>query len=113
MSVDKGGQQLLAGVVAFVALIGAFVVLTVQHADTGALVALGGPVVMALLVTGHVSKVTEEQNSAIATIQKQTNGVLDARIRDGVTEVLTRAGVLPPADVPAVAVADPATSGNG
>ena len=98
MSVDKGGQQLAAGVAVFLALLAAFVLLTLNHMDTAGLVALGAPVVGALLVTGHVSKVTSEQNATIAKIDKQTNGVMDARIRDGVQTVLRDNGLIPAAD---------------
>lgn len=96
---------LVAAVVAFLGLLG--VVLALDLAghpdDVPGILALGGPIVAALFVAAKVDAVTLGQNARLdqhsqqlATITKQTNGVLDQRIRDGVTAVLAATGVIPP-----------------
>lgn len=84
----------LAGVV-FVTSVVALVVLIALDKPVIALVALVTPVVTALLVSGHVSIVTREQNVALGKIERQTNGVLDARMREAVHAALSEAAPLP------------------
>lgn len=88
----------LAGTV-FVVSVAALVVLEALERPTVTLVALVTPVIASLLVAGHVSTVTKQQNVAIDKIERQTNGVLDERIRTQVLAALTEA-----APVPAVVV---------
>lgn len=86
---------------AFVALLGAYVALTLAGHDASGLF----PAVVSLLAAGgvsaHVEKRTRAQDAVIEKIDRQTNGVLDGRIRDGATaaveDVLTRLGhTIPP-----------------
>lgn len=107
----SGTAQLIAGVVCLVVLVAAYVVLAVYKLDTTTLLGFGSPVVLALLVTGHFSNVTDAQNQTIAKIDKQTNGVMDARIQDGVSKVLRDAGILP-ADPVAADPVEPASDGS-
>lgn len=100
---------LLAGVV-FIVSVAALVALEAMGRSTTNLMALVGPVVAALLVGGHVSNLTSQQNRSIQKIEAQTNGVLDARIRTqgkaAMLEALTESGVIPGAVIP------PATPGT-
>ena len=102
-------QQLAAGLVLAVAGIGAFITLVLSgHSDqVDKLVAFVGPSIAALLIIGNQNRQHDanqerlaQQDHKLLTIEKQTNGVLDARIHNGskaaVTEVLQDAGVIPP-----------------
>lgn len=71
---------ILAGLV-FVVSVAALVILESFGRSTVNLMALVGPVVAGLLVGGHMSNLTSQQNRSIQKIEAQTNGVLDARIR--------------------------------
>lgn len=97
----------LAGVVFIVSVV-ALVVLESFGRSTTNLMSLVGPVVAGLLVGGHVSNLTSQQNRSIQKIEAQTNGVLDARIRTqgkaATLEALRDVGI-----VPSVVVAEPAT----
>lgn len=104
----KGTPQLIAGVVVFLATLAAFVYLTAMGKDTTTLVTLCGPTVAGLLVIGHQARTTaaqnahlEQQTEQLQTITRQTNGVLDGRIKSGakaaVTEALQEAGIIGPA----------------
>lgn len=74
---------LLAGVLAFLGVLAAYVVLALNGVDTNgfvsALVTLAG--VLGLGV--HVERRTLAQNRQLDQITRQTNGVLDERIRTG------------------------------
>lgn len=108
---DTNGRLLvyLAGLV-FVVSVAAVVVLEAMGRSTTNLMALVGPVVAGLLVGGHVSNLTQQQNRAIGKIEAQTNGVLDARIRTqgkaATLDALREVGLLPGT------VVDPATPGT-
>lgn len=86
-----------AAVVGFLGVLAAYVALALTGHDTAglvnALVTLAG-------VTGlaaHIEHRTQQQNRTIAKIDKQTNGVLDTRIREGtkaaVADVLAEHGI--------------------
>lgn len=100
---------ILAGVV-FIVSVAALVALEAMERSTTNLMALVGPVVAGLLVGGHVSNLTSQQNRSIQKIEAQTNGVLDARIRTqgkaATLEALTEAGIVPGSVIP------PATPGT-
>lgn len=87
MNRRSAGYLWLSGVVYALALL-ALVVLEVAGRDTTALLSLVGPVIAALFIAGHVDRVTGEQNEAIGRIERQTNGVLDQRIKDGTAEAI-------------------------
>jgi len=113
---DSGRDLLLAGVAVFALSLAALVVLSLNDRDTSQLMALVGPVVAALLVTGHVNRVTGQQNQQlertadnVEQVKKQTNGVLDARIRAQTTQALADAGLIPPAGPVHVDLGRPAT----
>lgn len=97
----------LAGVV-FVVSVAALLALELSGRPTLTLVALVTPVITGLLVSGHVSTVTRQQNVAINKIERQTNGVLDDRIRTQVIAALVEAGPMP-ATVVAHATVTPVT----
>lgn len=65
----------------------------------GALTGLvaAGVAALSAWLTHQLRGETNEQGHTLATIQKQTNGVLDARIQEGVTQALTSAGLVVPA----------------
>lgn len=92
----------IAGAVAFLGIIAAYVVLVVTgHGDEAQ--GLAPMVVTVLGVFGlgaHVEKRTQEQNQTIAKIDRQTNGVLDRRIHDGtrqaVESLLADHNIIPP-----------------
>lgn len=75
----------VAGALAFLGILAAYVALVItghEEAATG----LAPMIVTVLGVAGlgaHVEKRTQEQNTTIAKIDRQTNGVLDRRIHDG------------------------------
>lgn len=98
----------LAGVVFIVSVV-ALVVLESFGRSTTNLMSLVGPVVAGLLVGGHVSNLTSQQNRSIQKIEAQTNGVLDARIRTqgkaATLEALRDVGIVPGT------VVEPATAG--
>lgn len=82
-------RALLAALSAcFVVVIAAYVVLSLEGQDPTGLISA---VVTLLGVTGlaaHIETRTKAQDATLNKIQKQTNGVLDQRIRDGVAAVL-------------------------
>lgn len=95
---------LLAACVLAVALIGAVVGLDATHNpnDVATVLGIGGPLIAGLLAIARVDHVTAVQNDTLAqhgqqlaTITAQTNGVLDQRIRDGVTAALHATGLVP------------------
>jgi hypothetical protein len=78
--------------IGFLGVLAAYVALTLTGHDASGLTST---VVTLLGVAGlgvHVERRTQEQNATIAKIDRQTNGVLDRRIREGtkaaVAEVL-------------------------
>lgn len=79
-----GGLILLAlGIGAYLTL-----VLTGHEASTDKLLTFIGPSVAALIVVGHQQRQQAETKDKLETITKQTNGVLDQRIKDRTTEAL-------------------------
>jgi len=88
---------LLAGMVILALGVGAYLalVLTDHAEETDKLLTFLGPSVAALIVVGHQQRQQaettgklEETSQALATITRQTNGVLDQRIKDRTTEAL-------------------------
>lgn len=97
---------LIAAVALAVAMIAAVVGLDVSgnSSSSGTVLGFGSPLVVALLAVARVDLVTAGQNQQLeqhgeqlAQITRQTNGVLDQRIRDGVRDVLADAGLIPTA----------------
>ncbi len=71
--------------------IAALVVLLVKGVDTSPLLLLVTPILGTLFVAGKMdgqASTLADQNSALARITAQTNGVLDDRIKNGVRAVL-------------------------
>lgn len=87
MNLSKLGGT-LGSVAALAVIVAGFVVLALKGLDTGAFLGLVGPVVSGLFVVGQVNARSDAQDQALTTITRQTNGVLDQRIRDGVTAAL-------------------------
>lgn len=88
-------RDYLAGsVVVFALLLAAYVTLTITGHDTGGLVALGAPVLAGLLLAAKVQTLTTQQNDVLAKIDRNTNGALDGRIREGVAAVLDDRGIV-------------------
>lgn len=80
-------KNLVAVLVAFAIIVGAYVGLTVTDHPTGDLFALVSPFLAALGIAGVVNtrnselvRKTDEQSVVIGQIAEQTNGILDARI---------------------------------
>lgn len=92
---NKPNDRLVAGLILFVVLIGAYLVLAHVGADTGPVMLFGGPIVTYLILGSKVDKNFElaageradlgstlaDQNTVLTTITRQTNGELDRRIR--------------------------------
>lgn len=87
----------LAILVAFLAVIGAYVALTITGHDADGLVTAVTALLAAAGLGVHSEHRTRQQNADLKQISRQTNGVLDSRIHEGATkameDVLTRAGV--------------------
>lgn len=98
----------------FIAIIAAYVVLSLNGLgnETGNLIAASVSLLGILGLGAHFTSETSAQNQVIGQIQKQTNGVLDQRIKDGASAALTEFALthgLPIAGLPgtlAAAVAD-------
>lgn len=91
----------IAGAVAFLGILCAYVVLVVTgHADQANGLA---PLIVTVLgvtgLAGHIEKRTQEQNQVIAKIDRQTNGVLTERIQTGtrtaVEQLLQEHNIIP------------------
>lgn len=91
----------IAGAVAFLGILTAYVVLVVTgHADQANGLA---PLVVTVLgvtgLAGHIEKRTQEQNEVIRKIDRQTNGVLTERIHAGtqaaVKQLLQEHNIIP------------------
>jgi hypothetical protein len=87
-------------------VVAGFVVLALKGLDTGAFLGLVGPIISGLYVAGKVDARSDVQDQALTTITRQTNGVLDARIREGV------AAALAARDAPAAGAADSPAGDN-
>ena len=72
---------ILSGLV-FVVSITAYVVLELYGGDTGGVLTLAGPILAALFVTGTLGREQARIHEKVERVEKQTNGVLDARIRE-------------------------------
>jgi hypothetical protein len=108
--VDYGKLLIGLAAVVFIVTIAAVVFLQSIGKPTDTVEAIAGPVVAALFLGGFMQALTSGQNRTLHTIQRQTNGVLDARIRvqskaavlDALAEVGVASGV----------VVEPATPGD-
>jgi membrane protein implicated in regulation of membrane protease activity len=69
-------------------VVGGFVVLTLKGSDTGSFVALVAPILGAVFVINHLDHRSDKQDEKLDTITRQTNGVLDERIKEGVKAAL-------------------------
>lgn len=69
-------------------VIAGFVALTLKGSDTGSYVAMVAPVLGAVFVINHLDQRSDKQDEKLDTITKQTNGVLDQRIKEGVKAAL-------------------------
>lgn len=78
----------IVGAILYTVTLVAIVVLTIAHERVDQIMVLAGPVVAALLVSGQIGHRSDQQDAALAQITRQTNGVLDSRIRDGVRQAL-------------------------
>lgn len=89
---------MIAGVIIVLAVLGCYMalVLTGNTESTTELLTFVTPVVAALLIVRKVSAETQRQDLTLAKIERQTNGVLDARIREGVAASLEAAGLAKP-----------------
>lgn len=88
---------------AFIALLAAYVVLTLNGQDATGLLDWVLVFLAAVGLGGHQEMRLRSQDKTLAKIDGQTNGVLTARIREGATEaveeVLSRIGyTVPPKD---------------
>lgn len=77
----------LAGLM-FTVTVGAFVALAIAGESTDTLERLAGPLLTAVIITGVVGASHKSQEGRLDTIQQQTNGRMDKRIRDSVNAVL-------------------------
>lgn len=86
----SGVTYLVAAVVVLLVEVGLYVFMTLngRGSDFTGLGLLLTPIVLGLFAKAAVDVAAEPQNRTLATIQHQTNGVLAAKIRDGVREVL-------------------------
>lgn len=101
--IEPGRSTVLAGLVCFVTIVVAYVVLTLNGQDANGLLAAVVPLLGLLGLGVHVEARTKQQNKQLEQITRQTNGVLDKRILDGATtaveDVMRRIGhVIPPTD---------------
>ncbi len=74
--------------VAFIAVLGAYVWLAHDGSDPNGLVQA---LIVLLGLGAHTEVRSRQQRRALATIQEQTNGVLTRRIREGAAEAITEA----------------------
>lgn len=77
-----GNKVVQLGVFALV--VGGFVVLTLKGEDTSTFIGLVSPILAAVFIVNHLG----QQDKALHRIEKQTNGVLDERIKEGVKKAL-------------------------
>ena len=86
--VIPAGIMWLSGIM-FVTTVAAMVALTIAGAETSAIEALAKPLLTGLVLSGVVGAVNatqqtrlDEQDTHLKQIRRQTNGVLDQRIRE-------------------------------
>lgn len=79
-----------AGTVIVLATLAAYIILTLYGYGDSTTQLLGfiTPVVAALLILRKVDNTRTQQQETLAKIERQTNGELDRRIREGVTDAL-------------------------
>lgn len=97
-------SALAAALVAFLAVLAAYVALVLTDHDPSGLVPMVVTVLGVLGLGAHIEKRTQEQNATIAKIDRQTNGVLTQRIEEGtrkaVSDLLTEHNIIPAPDDP-------------
>ncbi|MFF5471056.1 hypothetical protein [Streptomyces achromogenes] len=69
-------------------VIAGFVMLTLKGSDTTGFVALVAPILGAVFVIQHLDHRSDRQDEKLDRITRQTNGVLDQRIKEGVKAAL-------------------------
>ena len=81
---------LIAGITLLIVGVAAYLVLVLTgHSDeTDKLLTFLGPSIAALIIVGHQSRQQAETKEQLAVITKQTNGVLDQRIKENTTAAL-------------------------
>jgi hypothetical protein len=108
-------RVLVVGLIALVAVLASYVVLTVNGHDTGDLFGALVPLLGVLGLAGHFEARTRQQDRTLGTIQHQTNGALTARIRTesraAMRDVLREAGYAIPQDAEA-AYSQPVPAGD-
>ena len=87
---DNTRTTLYAGLVVLVVGVAAYLVLvlTGHSSETDKLLTFLGPSVAALIIVGHQQRQHSETEKKLETITRQTNGVLDTRIKERTTEAL-------------------------
>lgn len=104
MQKPASAVTMVVGCVIAVAAMVCSVVLVLADKQTASILSIAGPIIGSLFVASYVGDLTGKQNATLDqqtakldTVERQTNGVLDQRIRDGVASVLDERGVIPPA----------------
>lgn len=85
---DLPTRVLVAGVLVFLSVLGVFTALTLTGHDTTPLIQLAVTLLGLGGVGAHHELRTRQQNQRIAKIDKQTNGVLTARIENGARKAI-------------------------
>ncbi|MBT2400636.1 hypothetical protein [Streptomyces sp. ISL-100] len=99
-------STLVAGLIAFVCSVAAYVVLTARGLETTGLLAFVTPVIGALLVVSRLDSRSDAQDQALTQITRQTNGVLTSRIADVVGKELDKRFGTAPTDNPGLSAYD-------
>ena len=95
MPKQTGREYTALAALVFLVTIAAYVVLEVKGRNTAGLIALVTPVLASIYVVARVERRTDAQDITLAKIAEQTNGVLDKRIRESVSDALAIAQVTP------------------
>lgn len=80
--------QAVVGATVYVSTLIALVILLIVGRPVDSIMLMAGPAVAALLVNARVSATAAETATTLAKIDRQTNGILDQRIVDGVRTAL-------------------------
>lgn len=80
--------QAVVGATVYISTLVAIVVLLIFDKPVDDLMLLAGPVVGALLVNSRIASTHADTAQTLAKIDRQTNGILDQRIVDGVRTAL-------------------------
>lgn len=80
--------QAVVGATVYVSTLIALVILLIVGRPVDSIMLLAGPVVAALLVNARIATSHADTAQTLAKIDRQTNGILDQRIVDGVRTAL-------------------------